>query len=61
MLSGSKFVVWAISSDIHPSGSVNGLGGPKEVILVASGEGWVEESPLGVCPFLHIFQVLTVI
>ena len=41
-----------LSSDIHPSGSVKRLGGPKQVILVASGDGWVEQSPLGVClPF----------
>ena len=39
-----------LSSDIHPSGSVNRFGGPKKVILVASGDGWVEQSPLGVCP-----------
>ena len=39
------------SSDLSPSGSVNRLGGPKQVILAASGEGWVEQSPLGVVPF----------
>ena len=44
------FVVWAISKDLCPSGSVNRLGGPKQVTLVASGEGWVEQSPVGVCP-----------
>ena len=44
-----------------PIGSVNRLEGPKQVILAASGEGWLEQSPLGVCPLLHIIQVLTVI
>ena len=39
-----------LSSDIHPNGSVNMLGGPKQVILDASGDGWVERSPLGVFP-----------
>ena len=38
-----------LSSDIHPSGSVNRLGGPKQVILAASGDGGVEHSPLGIC------------
>ena len=41
MLSGINFVVWDISSDIHPSGLVNRLGGPKQVILANLGEGWV--------------------
>ena len=34
---------------ICPSGSVNRLGGPKQVILATSGDGWVEWFPLGVC------------
>ena len=55
------FVMWYISSDIHPSGLVKRLGGPKKVILVASGEDSVERSPLGVYPLLHIIEVLTVI
>ena len=38
-----------LSSDLRPSGSVNRLGGIKQVILAASGESWVEWSPLGVC------------
>ena len=38
-----------LSSDIHPSGSVNRLGGPQKVILATSGEIWVEQSPFGVC------------
>ena len=42
MLSGSKFVVWAISNDLRPSGSVNRIRGLKKVILGTSGEGWVE-------------------
>ena len=25
------------------------IGGPKQVILAASGDGWVEQYPLGVC------------
>ena len=55
------FVMWYISSDIHPSGLVKRPGGPKKVILVALGEDWVEWSPLGVYPLLHIIEVLTVI
>ena len=39
-----------LSSDLCPSGSLNRLGGPKQVILAASRDGWVEQSPLGVCP-----------
>ena len=61
MLSCNKFVVWDISIDLCPSGSVNSLGGPKQVILATSGEGWVEQSPLGVCPLLHIIQVLIIV
>ena len=38
------------SSYLHPSGSVNRIMGPKQVILDASGESWVEQSPLGVRP-----------
>ena len=51
VLSGRKFDVWDISSDLRPSGLVNMIKGPKQVILAASGEGWVEQSPLGVSPF----------
>ena len=36
---------------------MNRLEGPKKVTLVASGDGWVEQSPLGVCPLLHFIQV----
>ena len=39
-----------ITWPLRPSGSVNRLKGPKQVILDASGDGWVEQSPLGVCP-----------
>ena len=49
------------SSDLRPSGLVNRLEGPKKVTLDASREGWVEQSPLGVCPLLHIIQVLIVV
>ena len=38
-----------LSSDLRPSGSVNTIRGPKQVILVALGDGWVEQSHLGVC------------
>ena len=55
------FVMWYISSDIHPSGLVKRLESPKKVIFVASKEDWVERSPLGVYPLLHIIEVLTVI
>ena len=43
-------------SDIRPSGSVNRLGGPKQEFLAASGDNWVEWSPLGVCPPSTIIQ-----
>ena len=36
--------------DLLPSGSMNRIGGPKQVNLDASGEDWVEQSPVGVCP-----------
>ena len=39
-----------LHNNIHPSGSVNKFGGPKQVIRDASGDGWVEWSPLGGCP-----------
>ena len=39
-----------LSSDLRPSGLANRLRGPKQVILAASRDGWVERSPLGVCP-----------
>ena len=42
-----------LSSVVHPSGLVNRLEGPTQVILDALGEGWVEQSPLGVCPLLQ--------
>ena len=61
MLSYSKLLCGLLSSDLRLSGLVNRLGGPKKITLDASGEGWVEQSPLGVCPLLHIIQVLTVI
>ena len=39
-----------LSSDHRSSGSVNRLEVPKQVILDASGDGWVEQSPLRVFP-----------
>ena len=54
MLSCSKLLCGLLSNDLRPSGSVNMLGGLNQVILAASGEGWVEQSPLGVCPLVHI-------
>ena len=45
-----KFSVCTVIQSIRPSGSVNKLGGPKQVILVALGDDWVERSPLGGCP-----------
>ena len=36
--------------DIRPSVSVNMLGGPKQLNFATSREGWVEQSPVGVCP-----------
>ena len=53
MLSYSKLPCGVLYSVVHPSGLVNRLGGPKQVILAALGEGWVEQSPLGVCPLLQ--------
>ena len=50
MLSYNKLLFGLLSSDLRSSGSVNMLVGPKQVILVASEDGWVEQSPLGVCP-----------
>ena len=61
MLSCSKLLCGLLSSDICPSGLVNRLGGPRKVILDASREGWVEQSPLGVFPLRHIFQVPNVV
>ena len=61
MLCCSKLLCGLLSNDLRPSGLVNKLGGPKKVILVASGEGWVEQSPLGVYPLLQIVQVLIVV
>ena len=51
MLSYSKLMHGIFSSDLRPSGSVNRLGGPKQVILSSLGECWVEKSPLGVSSF----------
>ena len=53
MLSCSKLLCGILSSVVHPIGLVNRLGGPKQVILAALGEGWVEQSPLGVCSLLQ--------
>ena len=39
-----------LSSDLNPSVALNMLRGPKQVILDALGDGWVEQSPLGVFP-----------
>ena len=61
MLSGSKLLCGLLSNHLCPSGSVNMLGGSKQVILDASGEGWVEQTTLGGFPLLHIIQVLTAI
>ena len=61
MLSYRKLLCGLLFSDICPNDSLNMLGGPKEVTLAILGDGWVEQSPLGVCPLLHILQVLTFI
>ena len=39
-----------LTQSLHPSGLVNKIEGPKQVILDASRDGWVEQSHLGVCP-----------
>ena len=54
MLSCSKLLCKLLSNDIHPSGPANKIGGPKQVIVAASGEGWVEQSSLGVFLLLYI-------
>ena len=41
---------------IHPSGSVNRLGGPKKVTLASLGEGWVQQSLVGFCPLSTFCQ-----
>ena len=47
-----------VTQPLCPSGSVNRIGGPKQVILAASRNGWEERSPLGGFPLLHFIQVL---
>ena len=49
----NKLLCEILSSDLRPSGSMNRLGGTKQVILAASGEGWMEQSHLGVCSLLQ--------
>ena len=44
------FRILMCGRDIHPSGSRNMIEGLKQATLASSGEGWVEESPVGVCP-----------
>ena len=44
MLSCSKLLCGILSSDIRPSGSVNRIDSPKQVILFAPGDGWVTVS-----------------
>ena len=61
MLSCSKLLCGLLSSDICPSGLVNRLGGPKQVMLLSSGEGWVEQSPLGVFPLFSYHPGSTVV
>ena len=39
---------------VEPEGDFLAKPDYKKVILATSGEGWVEQSPLGVCPLLHI-------
>ena len=36
-----------LHNNLCPNGSMNMLGGPKQVILAALGDGWEERSPLG--------------
>ena len=42
--------MWDAIQNFPPNGLVNRLGVPKQVILAALVDGWVEWSPLGVCP-----------
>ena len=42
--------MWDAIQNFPPNGLVNRLGVPKKVILAALVDGWVERSPLGVCP-----------
>ena len=39
--------MWDVSQHLGPIGSVKRIRDPKQVILVASGDGWEERSPLG--------------
>ena len=41
--------------DLRLSGLVNKLGGPKQVTLATSGEGWVEQSLVGVGPLFAFY------
>ena len=50
LLSAKLQKVLLCRRDLRPSGSMNKLGGPKQVTLAASREGWVEKSHMGVCP-----------
>ena len=61
MLSYNKLLCVVLSSDLCPSGSVNRLEDPKKVTLAASGEGWVEQSPVGVCPLSKFYPGSVVI
>ena len=42
--------MWDAIQNFSPNGLVNRLGVPKQVILAALVDGWVERSPLGFCP-----------
>ena len=39
-----------VTHPLRPSGSVNNVGGPKQVILAASRDSWEERFPLGGFP-----------
>ena len=42
--------MWDAIQNFPPNGLVNRLGVPKQVILDALVDSWVERSPLGGCP-----------
>ena len=50
LLSCIDFLCELLYSILRPSGSVNKLVGAKHLTFDASGKGWVEQSPMGVCP-----------
>ena len=57
MISCSKFVVWDIFIGLRPSGLVNRLGDPKQVIIGFFRRRLGGTVSFGFCSLLHIIQV----